>query len=280
MAKDLFLVDAIGEKLKWESFNYICKGGDLSEEHDVGGWKEITETIENLKFTKEQHRAIWRCTAAVIFLGQIEFDKGTFGGVEDNKPGSVKNMDVVEKIIKLLGITNGDFFKKILVESRIVAGKEVMWKANPIKKATDNRDALAKQLFNNLFDWLVIVMNKSIEPADISDPGFLDTAKSIGLLDIFGFENFAFNNYEQLCINYVNEKLHKLYIAAIFEAECVELKEEGLGHMVDAIQYPDLKVLDILRAMDFKTGGSKYAGIKFDKPPPPGLFTTTDDQCV
>jgi len=55
------------------------------------------------------------------------------------------------------------------------------------------------------------------------------------LLDIFGFENFALNNYEQMCINYVNEKLHKLYIAAIFEAECVELKEEGLGHMVDAI---------------------------------------------
>ena len=80
-----------------------------------------------------------------------------------------------------------------------------------------------------------------------------------------------------MCINYVNEKLHKLYIAAIFEAECVELKEEGLGHMVDSIQYPDLKVLEILRVMDYKKGNKKYKGMKFDKEPPAGLFTTCDD---
>ena len=83
-----------------------------------------------------------------------------------------------------------------------------------------------------------------------------------------------------MCINYVNEKLHKLYIAAIFEAECVELKEEGLGHMVDSIEYPSLRVLEILRMMDFKKGGAKYAGIKFAKDPPPGIFTTADDNCT
>lgn len=156
------------------------------------------------------------------------------------------------------------FFSKILVQARSIAGKETLWKPNSLKKATDNKDALAKQLFNNLFDWLVIMMNRTIEPVEMNDPGFFDQAKTIGLLDIFGFENFdTGNNYEQLCINYVNEKLHKLYIAAIFEAECVELKEEGLGHMVDSIEYPSLKVLDILRILDFKQGGAKYAGIKF-----------------
>lgn len=131
-----------------------------------------------------------------------------------------------------------------------------------------------------MFDWLVIMMNKTIEPADWREDSFKDQAKTIGLLDIFGFENFKFNNYEQLCINYVNEKLHKLYIAAIFEAECVELKEEGLGHMVDSIQYPDLKVLEILRILDYKKGGRKYAGIKFAAEPSPGLFTTADDNCT
>jgi myosin heavy subunit len=77
-------------------------------------------------------------------------------------------------------------------------------------------------------------MNVTIEPAEINSPGFSDKAKSIGLLDIFGFENFiGRNNFEQLCINYVNEKLHKLYIAAIFEAEKVEMREEGLFERVD-----------------------------------------------
>jgi myosin heavy subunit len=98
----------------------------------------------------------------------------------------------------------------------------------------DNRDALAKQIYNNLFNWLVKRMNVTIEPAEINDASFSDKAKTIGLLDIFGFENFAKgNNFEQLCINYVNEKLHKLYIASIFEAEKMEMREEGLIERVD-----------------------------------------------
>jgi myosin I len=89
-----------------------------------------------------------------------------------------------------------------------------------------------------MFDWLVIRMNLTIQPPEIDDPSFEEKAKTIGLLDIFGFENFepqSRNNYEQMCINYVNEKLHKLYIAAIFEAECIELKQEGLGDIVENI---------------------------------------------
>jgi len=77
-------------------------------------------------------------------------------------------------------------------------------------------------------------MNVTIEPAEINDQSFGDKAKTIGLLDIFGFENFTKgNNFEQLCINYVNEKLHKLYIASIFEAEKMEMREEGLIERVD-----------------------------------------------
>ena len=84
-----------------------------------------------------------------------------------------------------------------------------------------------------MFNWLVKRMNVTIEPKEIKEDGFEDRAKTIGLLDIFGFENFKQNNFEQLCINYVNEKLHKLYIAAIFEAEKMEMKEEGLMDKLD-----------------------------------------------
>jgi len=83
----------------------------------------------------------------------------------------------------------------------------------------NNRDSLAKKLFDNVFNWLVLKMNKTIEPLELNDSNFGEMAKTIGLLDIFGFENFDTNQFEQFCINYVNEKLHKLYIAAIFEAE-------------------------------------------------------------
>lgn len=278
--KPLFMTDAKGKRLEWKNFNYLKNGGDLSEKHDVAGWNEMLETIQKLGFSEPQQDAIWRCCAAVLLLGQVDYDKNSFKDVDNNTVGKLANPDIATKIAKLLGIKNEAFLAKIMVQARSIAGKEVLWKANSLKKSTDNKDALAKQLFNNMFDWLVIMMNRTIEPENLADPSFADQAKTIGLLDIFGFENFAFNNYEQLCINYVNEKLHKLYIAAIFEAECVELKEEGLGHMVDSIQYPDLKVLDILRLLDFKMGGSKYAGIAFAVKPTAGIFTLTDDFCT
>ena len=63
-------------------------------------------------------------------------------------------------------------------------------------KAMDNRDALAKQMYDNLFNWLVRKMNQTIEPAAIGEESFKDRAKTIGLLDIFGFENFDKNNFE------------------------------------------------------------------------------------
>lgn len=147
--------------------------------------------MKALKFSEEMIFAVWRCTAVSLLLGQIDFDEKSFADAESGKLGVIKNMDLIEKIAKLLGIKDIDFFKRILLEGRSIAGKDVIWKANTLKKAIDNKDALSKQLFNNLFDWLVIVMNKTIEPPDINEPGFLDRAKTIGLLDIFGFENFA-----------------------------------------------------------------------------------------
>ena len=274
--------------MKPHDFNYLKTGGDLPEKHDIDGFlgdgdKEpgVLKTMKALLFTDEEIDAVWRCLAAILLLGQIDFDKTSFAGVEDNKPGKITNADIVPKIAELLGIKNVKFFSEILLKTRTIIMKEETWKANTLKKCTDNKDALAKQLFNNMFDWLVIKMNLTIQPEELSQPSFFDNAKTIGLLDIFGFENFdSGNNYEQLCINYVNEKLHKLYIAAIFEAECMELTEEGLGHMVAAIQYPDLKVLDVIRVLDFKQGSARYAGIKYATPPGVGIFTMVDDKCT
>ena len=106
---------------------------------------------------------------------------------------------------------------------------------------------------------------------------FDEQAKSIGLLDIFGFENFKHNNFEQLCINYVNEKLHKLYIAAIFEAEKVELTEEGLSDIIDKIQYPDLRVLEVIKLLDFDRKQLRYKDIKYPTEPKLGIFPLCDD---
>ena len=133
-----------------------------------------------------------------------------------------------------------------------------MWANLGVQKANDNKNALAKQLFNNMFNWLVKKMNMTIQPPDMEDAAFQERAKTVGLLDIFGFENFvdlkpgvqANNNFEQLCINYVNEKLHKLYISAIFEAEKSDLRAEGLGARADEIEFVT-NVDDIIMLIDY-----------------------------
>lgn len=118
----------------------------------------------------------------------------------------------------------------------------------PLKKMEcyDSRDSLAKALFDNLFSWLVERMNLTILPEGENDDKFKQETKTVGLLDIFGFENFKDNNFEQMCINYVNEKLHKLYISAIFDAEKLELFNEGLKSKIDQLKYPDMRSLRVI----------------------------------
>ena len=116
-----------------------------------------------------------------------------------------------------------------------------------------NLEALAKGIYDNMFNWLVNKMNLEILPDEkksgdqYMEAKFEADTKTIGLLDIFGFENFELNQFEQLCINYVNEKLHNLYISSIFGAEKKEMEREGIN--VELIP-PPLKVLDVLKLMD------------------------------
>ena len=96
LLKQLYLTDSAGKRMTWEKFFYLKSGGDLSVEHDVGEWKVLEKTLVTLKFSAEQILAIWRCTAAVLLLGQIEFDEKSFAKVEENVVGKIKNIEVVD----------------------------------------------------------------------------------------------------------------------------------------------------------------------------------------
>ena len=95
------------------------------------------------------------------------------------------------------------------------------------------RDTFAKALYEKLFNWLVKRLNKSISSKNYEKMQFEDIIKdpgrlSIGLLDIFGFEVFKINSFEQICINFANEKLQQLYVAYVFKNEISVFIEEGL----------------------------------------------------
>lgn len=135
---------------------------------------------------------------------------------------------------------------------------------NP-SEAVGQKDTLAKTLYNNLFSWLVSRMNSII----LTDPSLLEkgrpNVKTVGLLDIFGFECFLVNDYEQLLINYTNEKLQKLYLNAVFEAEKVIFAEEGLGTMTGNLVYTD-KTTPVIEMLDNRAPGK-----------PQGVFNKVDD---
>jgi myosin heavy subunit len=94
-----------------------------------------------------------------------------------------------------------------------------------------NRNTLAKALYNRVFEFIIEKMNERLACAA--------KYSSIGLLDIFGFENFEINSFEQLCINFTNEKLQKLYTRYVFETELDEIRNDGLGERVKDIVPPD-----------------------------------------
>ena len=91
----------------------------------------------------------------------------------------------------------------------------------------------------------------------------MEGIQSIGLLDIFGFEKFENNFFEQLCINFTNEKLHKLYISATFDSEKAELTDEGLEECIENLKYPDNTGVEVIYMLEGKK--------------PPGLFNLVDD---
>ena len=115
-----------------------------------------------MKFSEEHKDAIWKCLAAILHLGEVAFDPVSFDDPSmPSKPGKCKTKDRLEIVAQLLGISP-EYFEKILLQEASKFGKEFIWKPMGFKKASDNKDALSKQLYNNLFNWLVKRMNLAI----------------------------------------------------------------------------------------------------------------------
>ena len=145
-------------------------------------------------------------------------------------------------------------FFPALTSRKIFAGGEYLTQALRAEQANDSRDALAKALYSRLFLWLVSRINTSIHLDSTAD-------RFIGLLDIFGFEYFEENSFEQLCINYANEKSQQLFNSHIFKMEQKEYAKEQIKWTY--VEFKDNQaVLDLIE----------------DKPD--GLLSILDEECM
>ena len=124
-----------------------------------------------------------------------------------------------------------------------------------VSDAENSRDALAKNVYGGLFDWLVGRVNAEVSSSDPSSGGPSSAAGEsrpfIGVLDIFGFESFAYNSFEQLCINYSNETLQQHFNKFVFKHDQALYKAEGI--MWDFIAFPDNQ--DTINLLEHKQTG-------------------------
>lgn len=137
---------------------------------------------------------------------------------------------MAERAAALLG-TDAEGLKASLVRKTVEAAGESIQGSNNKDQATKVRDALAKALYDKLFEWLITVVNDALEAAQSAIVQSQDSSGErlyIGVLDIYGFEIFERNGFEQLCINYVNEQLQQIFIEQVLRAEQDEYSREGI----------------------------------------------------
>jgi len=161
-------------------------------------------------------RVLWDSLVGILELGNIKFEPDDKKGGESSK---VSNLDICKRVEKWCGIKNLD--KNLVIYRRHIRGKDI---DSPVSAmhANDNRNALIKAFYGHIFHYLIDdVANKVLTPTSHGE-GF------VALLDIFGFEVFKRNSMEQLCINFANEKLQKLFNDHIFKTEEHIYDKEGI----------------------------------------------------
>jgi myosin heavy subunit len=174
---------------------------------------------------------------SILELGNLEFDDSLHRN-DEAKPCTLtdKSKKSVKTLCAILTIKESDLEKMLLFEKKIIL-KEMSYSAYNKNKCITNANTLSKAIYNAIFEFILFKIQKSLKP-DSKGHTHLRSLLSINILDIFGFENFATNSFEQLCINFTNEKLLKLYNQYVFEREMEILREDGLDDKIDAIKPP------------------------------------------
>uniref|UniRef100_A0A1B6CWZ1 Unconventional myosin-IXb-like n=2 Tax=Clastoptera arizonana TaxID=38151 RepID=A0A1B6CWZ1_9HEMI len=244
---------------KAEAYNYLNRSGcyvleNVDEDHE---FSRLKQSMEMVGFTPEKQRRLFAVLSAVLLLGNVELmpRKSVY---HHDEAVAVRNTDVVNIISQLLRVKQ-ETLMAALTAKRARASGETLIINYRLPEAIAARDAMAKCLYGALFDWIVLQVNHAL----LSKKDTLrdHQGNSIGVLDIFGFEDFGLSNsFEQICINYANEHLQYYFNQHVFKYEQEEYRKEG-------IRWSDIEFLDNTGCLHLIEGK------------PNGLLCVLDDQC-
>ncbi|XP_030361706.1 myosin heavy chain, skeletal muscle, adult-like isoform X5 [Strigops habroptila] len=171
--------------------------------------------IDILGFTADEKTAIYKLTGAVMHYGNLKFKQK-----QREEQAEPDGTEVADKAAYLMGLNSADLLKAMCYP-RVKVGNEYVTKGQTVQQVINAVGALAKAVYEKMFLWMVVRINQQL---DTKQP----RQYFIGVLDIAGFEIFDFNSFEQLCINFTNEKLQQFFNHHMFVLEQEEYKKEGI----------------------------------------------------
>ncbi|AQK62955.1 Myosin-12 [Zea mays] len=225
------------------SFHYLNQTNcyEVANVDDAREYIETRNAMDIVGIDQEEQDAIFRVVAAILHLGNINFSKGQ--EIDSSKLRDDKSVHHLKTVAELL-MCDEKALEDSLCQRVIVTPDGNITKPLDPGSAALSRDALAKTVYSRLFDWIVDKINNSIG----QDP---DATNIIGVLDIYGFESFKINSFEQLCINLTNEKLQQHFNQHVFKMEQEEYTREEIDWSY--VEFVDNQ--DVLDLIEKKPGG-------------------------
>uniref|UniRef100_A0A8B9L3A6 Myosin IXA n=1 Tax=Astyanax mexicanus TaxID=7994 RepID=A0A8B9L3A6_ASTMX len=218
------------QRLHWENYYesepdcFTVEGEDLK--HDFERLQLAMEMVGFLPATRKQ---IFSLLSAILHLGNIRYKKKTY---RDDSI-DICNLEVLPIVSELLEVKEEMLFEALTTRKTVTVGERLIVPYK-LAEAGTVRDSMAKSLYSALFDWIVFRINHAL----LNNRDLEESAKmlSIGVLDIFGFEDYENNSFEQFCINFANERLQHYFNQHIFKLEQEEYRAEGITwHNIDYI---------------------------------------------
>jgi len=251
--KKLFLRDA-------SYYDYLKQSSCLKIDgvDDAKRFSSLLGALDIVQISGENQMELFSMLAVVLWLGNISFS------VMDNENHvEVDSNEGLANAAKLLGCSVPQLVIALSTR-KIQAGRENIVQRLTLTQAIDARDALAKSIYAHLFDWIVEQINHSL------GTGKQRTRRSISILDIYGFESFNKNGFEQFCINYANERLQQHFNRHLFKLEQEEYMDDGIDWAsvefvdnTDCLSLFEKKPLGLLSLLDEESTFPKATDISF-----------------
>ncbi|XP_058197995.1 myosin-9-like isoform X5 [Rhododendron vialii] len=226
-----------------KTFHYLNQSScyELVGVSDAQDYLATRRAMDIVGISQQYQDAIFRVVAAILHLGNVEFAKGK--EIDSSILKDDKSKFHLQMAAELL-MCDFDALEDALLKRVMITPEEVIKRSLDPVGALVSRDGLAKTLYCRLFDWLVDTINVSIG----QDP---NSKSLIGVLDIYGFESFKTNSFEQFCINFTNEKLQQHFNQHVFKMEQEEYTKEEIDWSY--IEFVDNQ--DVLDLLEKKPGG-------------------------